>query len=232
MQPGNKASPGIVYSALVLTRGAWNEASPRIVLRTGAHQGSLGTRRAQGLYTLHWCSPGEQGNKAYPGIVYCVLVLTRGAWNEASPGLVLCSGAYQGSLGTRLAQGLYSALVLTRGAWNEASPRIVLCSGAYQGSLGTRLAQGLYSALVLTRGAWNEASPRIVLRTGAHQGSRGTRHTQGLYTAYWCSPGEPGMRLAQGLYSILALTVLIWRTSNSFYLRRFNVSSSSSVREK
>ena len=42
--------------------------------------------------------------------------------------------------------------------------------------------------------------------TGAHQGSLGTR-------------------LAQGWYSILALTVLIHLTSNSFCLRRLNVSS-------
>ena len=49
--------------------------------------------------------------------------------------------------------------------------------------------------------------------TGAHQGSLGTR-------------------LELGLYSILALTVLIRQNSNSFILRRFNVSFSSSVRQK
>ena len=43
------ASPGIAYSALRLTSGAWNEASPRFVLHTGAHQGSLGTRIALGF---------------------------------------------------------------------------------------------------------------------------------------------------------------------------------------
>ena len=138
-------------------------------------------------------------------------MFNRGAWNEASPRIALCSGAYQRSLGTRLAQGLYSALVLTSGARNKASPGIV------------------YSALVLTREAWNEASPRIVLRTGANQGSLGTRRAQGLYTAHWCSPGEPGMRLTKGLYSMLALTVLIWRTSNSFCLRCLNVSRCSPV---
>ena len=41
------ASPRIVYSALVLSRGAWNEASP-------------------GLY---WCSPGKHGNEASSGLV-------------------------------------------------------------------------------------------------------------------------------------------------------------------
>ena len=70
-----------------------------------------------------------------------------------------------------------------------------------------RLAQGLYSALVLTKGT----CPGLTLYTGAHQGSM-------------------GMRLALGLYSILALTILIRRTSNSFCIRRLNVSSSNSVR--
>ena len=73
-EPGNEASHGIVYSAMVLTRGAWNEASPRIVLRTGAHQGSLGTRLAQGLYTPHWCSPGEPGMRLAQGL-YSILAL-------------------------------------------------------------------------------------------------------------------------------------------------------------
>ena len=66
---------------------------------------------------------------------------------------------------------------------------------------------------MLSRGAWNEASPGVILCTGAHQGSLGTR-------------------LALGLYSILALTFLIRQTSNSLCLRRLNVTSSSSVRQK
>ena len=117
-------------------------------------------------------------------------------------------------LGPRLDQGLYFVLVLTSGARDQGYPGIV------------------HSALMLTRGARNEASPRIVLRTGAHQRSLGTRRAQGLYTPHWCSPWEAGMKLAQGLYFILALIVLIWRTSNSFYLRCLSVSSSSSVRQK
>ena len=47
------------------------------------------------------------------GILYSALVLSRETWNEASPGLILCTGAHQGSLGTRLALGLYSTLALT-----------------------------------------------------------------------------------------------------------------------
>ena len=69
-----------------------------------------------------------------------------------------------------------------------------------------RLAQGLYSVVVLIRGAWKKASPGIVLSTGANQWSPGTRLALGLYTPHWCSPGEPGMRLAQGLCSVLVLT--------------------------
>ena len=61
-----------------------NEASPGIVLRTGDQQGNLGTRLAMGVYyvlvltrgamepwscTPFWCSSGEPGNKARPGIL-------------------------------------------------------------------------------------------------------------------------------------------------------------------
>ena len=158
------------------------------------------------MSTLYWCTPG----------------------NEASNELPLRTGAHQGNLGTTLALGMYSVLVLTRGARDEASLELALRTGAYQESLGTRLAMSLQSVLVHNRGAWNKSSPGITLRTGAHQGSLGTRLALGLYTLHWCSPGEPGMRLAQGLYSELVLTVLIRRTSNSF-CRPFNVSSSSSV---
>ena len=89
-----------LYSALVLTRGAWergkpcactlywcspgepgNEAIHELALLTGDHQESLGTRIAM---TPYWCSTREPENKA-------------------SPGIVLCTGAHQGSLGTRLA---------------------------------------------------------------------------------------------------------------------------------
>ena len=90
-----------------------NKVRPGLVLRTGAHQGSLGTRLALGLYstlvlnkgawvrgkpwagTLYWCSPGEPGN-------------------EASREHAHLTGAHQESLGTRLAQGLYSVLVFNR----------------------------------------------------------------------------------------------------------------------
>ena len=68
----------------------------------------------------------------------------------------------------------------------------------------------LHSVLVLNRGAWEQGNPGIVLCIGAHQGSLGTRLVMGLYTLHWCSPGEPGMRLAQGLYSVLVLTKVAW----------------------
>ena len=50
--------------------------------------------------------------------LYSVLVLTRAAWNAVSPGIVLCTGAHQGNLGTRLAMGVNSVLrlVLRTGA--------------------------------------------------------------------------------------------------------------------
>ena len=69
----------------------------------------------------------------------------------------------------------------------------------------------------------NEASHELALHTGAHQGSMGTRLARDC-TSYWCSSeelgnkatlykcsqGEVGMRLAQGLYSILLLTRGTW----------------------
>ena len=126
---------GKFHPELVSLNEPGNEVIPGIVLRTGAHQRSLVTRLALDLYstlvltrgawerrkprdcTLYWCSQGEPGN-------------------EASPGIVLCIGAHQGSLGTRLAQGLHTP--------HWFSP----------GEPGMRLAQGLYSVLVLTRAAW------------------------------------------------------------------------------
>ena len=119
---------------------------------------------------------------------------------------------------------------------NEASSGRELCSSAHQESLGTRLSMGLHSVVVLIREPGNKASQGIVLCIGTHQGSLGTRLALGFYTPPWSFPGEPGMRLAQcctgahqgslgtrlalGLYSILVLTVLIRRTSNSFCFRR------------
>ena len=95
-----------------------NKVRLGLVLRTGAHQGRLGTRLALGLYstlvlirrgwergkprdcTLYWCSPGETGN-------------------EASHELALGTGAHQESLGTRLAMSLHSILVFIRGATEQ-----------------------------------------------------------------------------------------------------------------
>ena len=81
---------------------------------------SLGTRLPWAS-TPYWCSPREPGN-------------------EASLEIAFCTGANQGSLGIRLALGLYSVLVLARGAWERGY-----------------IALGLYSALVLTRGAWERS---------------------------------------------------------------------------
>ena len=67
-----------LYSALVLTRGALEKGYPRVC-------------------TTQRCSLGEPGN-------------------DARLGIVLRTGAHHGSLGMRLALGLYSVLVLTRGA--------------------------------------------------------------------------------------------------------------------
>ena len=107
-----------------------NEVIPGLVLGTGAHQRSLVTRLALGLYstlvltrggwergklrdcTLYWCSPGEPEN-------------------EASHELALGTGAHEESLGTRLAMSLHFILVFIRGAREQG-----------------------YSTLVLTRGAW------------------------------------------------------------------------------
>ena len=182
-------------------------------------------------------------------------MLSRGTWNEASPGLILCTGTHQGSMGTRLALGLYSILALTvlirrtsnsfclcrlnvsssnsvrqkRCHWKNSHTTTVevqvhcihtrciqirrVCTKDVTTwansilnwfpsmSLGTRLSLGLYSALVLTRGAWERGKPRdctlycyspgelgnqanlgIVLRTGAHQGSLGMSLALGLYS--------------------------------------------------
>ena len=69
--------------------------------------------------------------------LHSILALIDESGNKASPGLVLRTGAHQGSLGTRLTLGLYSVLVLTRGAWERGY-----------------IALGLYPVLTLTRGAW------------------------------------------------------------------------------
>ena len=117
MSIGTRLSLGL-YSALVLTRGAWergkprdctlywcsprepgNEASHELELHSDAHQGSPGTRLAR-VCTPYWFSPGEPGN-------------------EASPGRELCTSAPQESLGTRLAMGLHSVLVLIKGALEQ-----------------------------------------------------------------------------------------------------------------
>ena len=95
----------------------------------------------------------------------------------------------------------------------------MLCIGAHKGSLETRLAKSLHSVLALTKEPWNKASHELALQSGPHQGSMGTRLARDC-TPYWCSSGEhgnkdslhtcsqgePGMRLAQGLYSVLVLT--------------------------
>ena len=49
--------------------------------------------------------------------LHSVVVLSGEPGNKASQGIVLCIGAHQGSLGTRLAMSLHSVLVLTSGAW-------------------------------------------------------------------------------------------------------------------
>ena len=147
---------------------------------------------------------------------------------EIRPGLVLCTGGHQGSLGTRLALGLYSTLVLTRGAWErgkpwacslywcspgapgkEASHELALLTGAHQESLATWLAMSPYWCSSWDPG--NKASPGIVLHTGAHLGSLGTRlacirgHQGSLECGYpwactqhWCSPEEPGNEARPG----------------------------------
>ena len=68
----------------------------------------------------------------------------------------------------------------------------------------------LQSVLVQSGEPGNKASQGIVLRTGAHKRSLGKRLALGLYTPHWCSPAEPGMRLAQGLHSVLVLTKGAW----------------------
>ena len=140
------------------------------------------------MCTLYWCTPG----------------------NEASNELLLRTGAHQGNLGTTLALGMYSVLVLTRGARNEDSHELTLLTGAHQVSLGIRLAMSLQSVQVQTGEPGSKASPGIVLRTGAHRGSLKTMLALGSYTPHWCSPGEPWMRLALSLHSVLVLTRRAW----------------------
>ena len=76
--------------------------------------------------------------------------------NKVRPGLVLRTGAHQGSLGTRLALGLYSTLGSLGEPGNEASPGRVLCTGAHQGSQEMRLTMSMHSLLVLTRRVWEQ----------------------------------------------------------------------------
>ena len=173
MSLGTRLSLGL-YSALVLTRRAWERGKPRD-------------------YTLYWCSPGELGNEVSLGIV-----LRTGA-HQRSLGMRLALGLYSVQVLTReagergyIALGLYSALVLTRGAWergkpwactlywcspgepgNEASHELALLTGAHQESLGTRLAKSPYWCS--SREPGNKSSQGIVLHTGAHQWSLGTR---------------------------------------------------------
>ena len=68
-----------------------------------------------------------------------------------SPGLVLHTGAHQGSLGTRIALICTPNWCSLREPGNEASPKWVLCTGAHQ---GMRLAMSFHSVLVLNRGTW------------------------------------------------------------------------------
>ena len=87
-----------LYSVLVLTRGA----GERGYIAVGLYSALALTRAA-------W----EQGKPLY------MYVLTRGALNATSPGIVLCTGAYEGNLETRLAMGVNSVLVLTRRTWEQ-----------------------------------------------------------------------------------------------------------------
>ena len=129
-----------------------NKASLGIVLRTGAHQGSLGMRLALRLYLALVLTKGA-GDRGYIALgLYSALVLTKGAWErEKNPGRVLCTGAHQESLGTRLAMSPYWCS--SGEPRNKSSPGIVLHTGAHQGDLGARLAMGVNSALMLTRRA-------------------------------------------------------------------------------
>ena len=130
-------------------------------------------------------------------VLYSVQVLTRGAGERGY-----------------IALGMDSALVLTRGAWergkpwactlywcspgepgNEASHELSLLTGAHQESLETRLAKSPYWCS--SREPGNKASlytPRDCTPYWCSTVEPGNKAS--LYT---CSPGEPGMRLAQGL---------------------------------
>ena len=78
-----------VYYVLVLTRGAMEPWS----------------------CTPYWCSSGEPGNKARPGIVLRTGDQQGNLGNETCHGHVLCTGAHQGSHGAMV---LHSLLVLIR----------------------------------------------------------------------------------------------------------------------
>ena len=84
-----------LHSILVLIKGVWEQGKPRECTPYWRSPGEPGNKAS--MYT---CSPGEPGNKA-------------------SHELALHTADHQGSLGTRLAQRLYSAQVLTRGAWKK-----------------------------------------------------------------------------------------------------------------
>ena len=74
-------------------------------------------------------------------------MLTRGAWNEASAGLVLHTGAHRShSANLKLPE-----LVSLNESGNKVTLGLVLRTGAHQGSLGTRLAMSLHSVLVLNK---------------------------------------------------------------------------------
>ena len=173
MSLGTRLSLGL-YSALVLTRRAWergklrdctlywcspgelgNEVSLGIVLRTGAHQRSLGMRLALGLYSVHVLTRGA-GERGYIALgLYSALVLTRGAWERGKPWVCTLYWCSPGEPG------------------NEASHELALLTGAHQESLGTRLAKSPYWCS--SREPGNKSSTGIVLHTGAHQWSLGTR---------------------------------------------------------
>ena len=231
----------------MLSRASWNEASPGLILCTGAHQGSLGRRLALGLYSTlaltvlnrrtsnSFClrrlnvssSNSVRQKRCHCNITHTTTVEVQVHGNHTKCIQIrrVCTKDVTTwansilnwfpsmSLGTRLSLGLYSTLVLTRGAWERGKPRDCTLHWCSPGEPGNKASPGIaYSALVLSRGTWNEASPGLILCSGAHQGSLGTR-------------------IALGLYSILVLTVLIRRTSNSFCFCRSNISSSNSVRQ-
>ena len=69
-------------------------------------------RLALGMYLVLVLTRGA-GERGYIAVgLYSELVLTKGAW-------VLCTGAHQGSQGTRLGMSLHSLLVVTRRDWEQ-----------------------------------------------------------------------------------------------------------------